>query len=267
MYHLAKDHIKIRASNEIIVSRVVSSLGLAMASSVQSIYLKSMGMTDSSIGFILAITSIAVMLSSPLLPGVMEKYRLSNVYTSSVLLLGLSYLCFSLVKTPPLAVLIIIVSGILSALIINSASVLFRDSSSSFKNFTKYQGLLSSLNNFAWTIGPLLGGFILSGSGLDYVWVFSGGSVIMAAMFLKIMPLKIPLKHRETIDSDWRANIYFYFSHKKLVLAYVQNLGTGIWWTMVWTFMPLFLIEHGYSGSDIGIFLAATQLPPFFARV
>lgn len=261
MINLARERFHIRASSEMILTRLVSSMGLAVATVVVSLYLRDVGLSDSSIGFVTAVSSIVVALSMPLLPVLLERFNELKIYTVALIALGGVFAAMGYVTHVLLAIALYYLSRVFIGIYGNAASITFKDVSGSRKEFTKAQGLASSLMNVGWVVGPLLGGLILATYDMRTTFLAAGGFMVLAAAIIIVKPIKLRDKKRARFDTDWLDNVRFYISRKNLILAYLQRFGVTGWWAFLWTFIPLFMIEQGYSPGSIGFALALTQVP------
>jgi hypothetical protein len=52
-----------------------------------------------------------------------------------------------------------------------------------------------------------------------------------------------------------------FFSDKKLIVPYIMVTGIEIWWSLVYIYVPLFIIKNGLSEMFVGYFLSVVVIP------
>ncbi|HET7673612.1 MAG TPA: MFS transporter, partial [Candidatus Saccharimonadales bacterium] len=197
------------------------------------------------------------------MPPILEKYNQRKLLIFSAFLASISFVAFSYTNSIILSVLILtLAQGSLHANY-SALIVLFKDSTRTVEEFTKDTGLLGSFNNLGWFVGPMLGGLALGNYGFKGLFTLAGSLTLIGGLYVLLFPFKTMVKHRRSIDGDIKANIRYYLSSKHLRISYLQKLGVELWWGVIWTFIPIFMLKGGYSSATIGLFLSLTQLPLF----
>ena len=258
-----KQLLHLKPTYELIVIRMLFSLGIAAAIVGTSLYLVELGLTDSQVGFFRGGASLVVGVFFLFLPPFLEKFNQLRLIISSSLLVGLFLALFGITKYLVIAMIIIIAIDLAAGVFSNAKSILFKDSARNKKEFIKDTGFAGSFANLGWFLGPLLGGLMLNYAGFRGLFALSGFLVALGGVYVFLFPFKTTVKKRAKLDSDLRANVKFYTSRKMLKIAYFQRMGTPIWWAFIWTFMPIFMLNDGYSLASIGLYIGATQLPLF----
>jgi MFS family permease len=254
-----KELYRHRAIPELLTSRLVENFGFAIMSGVWSILLFKEGLTDGEIGVVRGLAVILTLLTSLLLPRLLEKYDESIVYPLSLALAGV----MAFLAGAPSVILITI--AFLSVRLLNSVkqssfSVMFRDSFRKITDYTMAQGVLSGLMSFAWLIGPFAGGFIMDKFDPVGAMYVSGCFLILASIIAAIK--RVPhITKQVRSDLNPIANISFFTKIRGLNVSYMMKSGIDVWWAFIFTFLPLFMLENGYSLFEIGMVLGLTQLP------
>ena len=112
MSYLAKEKFHLRASNEMILARMVGSFGFAMVATIMSIYLSDAGLSDSQVGYLTGGASVAMIAVSFMMPMVLERHNELKIYIYSTVALGLAWFILGNTKAIVAIVLIIFASRI-----------------------------------------------------------------------------------------------------------------------------------------------------------
>ena len=258
-----KSALHLKPTHELVSTRMLFTLGIAATTVGVPLYLISLGMADSEIGIFIGITAFLIAIASLFMPPILERFNQYRLLIISSVLTGLSYVLFGYTKNTALAMTLVFITNLCITININSLSILFKDSTRSKQEFTRDTGLMGSLVNFSWFIGPLLGGLVLNYAGVNGLFILSGSLCIISAIYLFILPIKTVVKKRAELDISIKENLHFYLSKPSLKIAYIQRMGITIWWGFIWTFMPIFMARNGYSVASIGLFISLSQLPLF----
>ncbi|MCA9348787.1 MFS transporter [Candidatus Saccharibacteria bacterium] len=263
MSDFLKSPIHIKASGEILVSRIALSMGTSILTAIASIYFHNIGLTDAAVGYVAALGSLLAIVFTMVAPYLLEKYSEIVIYVVSGILLSFATIFLGLTKVVPVAIITYCLTNILLMFGGNAINIALKDTTSSKREFTNLQGIFGSLINFSWFVGPILGGLALSQLGTRNTLLLSGGFIMISAIIIVLLPIHVKGKRRVKLDTDPLANIKFYLSRKNLTIAYIQSLGVRLWWGYVWAFLPLFMLDNGYSPTSVGLVVGATQLPLF----
>lgn len=260
---LAKSLLHLKPTYELVISQVLFALGYAVAIVGIPLYFIHIGLTDSQVGIFTGFISLLMIVTSLYMPPILEKYNQRKLLIFSAFLASISFVAFSYTSSIILSVLILtLAQGSLHANY-SALIVLFKDSTRTVEEFTKDTGLLGSFNNLGWFVGPMLGGLALGNYGFKGLFTLAGSLTLIGGLYVLLFPFKTMVKHRRSIDGDIKANIRYYLSSKHLRISYLQKLGVELWWGVIWTFIPIFMLKGGYSSAAIGLFLSLTQLPLF----
>jgi MFS family permease len=259
----AKSLLHLKPTYELVTSQVLFSLGHAVAIVGIPLYFIKLGLSDSQIGIFLGVISLLMAVVSLYLPPVLERFNQRKLLIYSAFSASACFAIFGLTGSASLAIFILALAQVSLHINYSALIVLFKDSTRSVQEFTRDTGLLGSLNNLGWFIGPLLGGLTLREFGFKGLFVLAGSLTLLGGLYVLLFPFKTVIKNRAKLDGDIKANIRYFLSKPHLRIAYIQKLGVDLWWGVIWTFVPIFMLKGGYSGAAIGLFLSLTQLPLF----
>ncbi|MBN1175940.1 hypothetical protein JXA48_04825 [Candidatus Woesearchaeota archaeon] len=68
-------------------------------------------------------------------------------------------------------------------------------------------------------------------------------------------------KPRKSYDTNYLRNIKDFFSNKKLHLPYIMATGVEVWWSLVYIYVPLFMIKNNLSDSSVALFFSLIIVP------
>lgn len=259
----SKSLLYLKPTYELVISKMLFSLGYAVAIVGLPLYFIQIGLTDSQIGIVAGIISLSIAVLFLYMPPILERFNQRKLLICGAFVGSLSFAIFGLTENAMLSV-VFLAFGQISLHISSSAlSVLFKDSTRSLQEFTKDTGLLGSFTNLGWFVGPLLGGLVLNVAGFKAVFAVAASFIMLAGLYVLLFPFKTVQKKRSKLDTSVKENLRFYLSSPQLRIAYLQRLGIDLWWGFIWTFIPIFMIRGGYGGAAIGLFIALTQLPLF----
>jgi MFS family permease len=261
-YH-AKSGMHLKPTFEIVVTRMIFTLGVAITTVGVPLYLVELGASDSQVGIYIGAMSLLIGALTLFLPPILEKFNQLKILIISYILTGFGLFAFGYTRYVFQAIFLLFVVHFFVTVGADSLGILFKDSTRGKKEFTRDTGLMGSLINFSWFIGPLIGGLMLNYAGVKGLFIMSGLFCLLAAIFILLLPFKTVNKKRPEIDSSLKENLFFYLARPKLRIAYIQNMSISVWWGFIWTFVPIFMVKQGYSVASIGIFIGLTQLPLF----
>jgi MFS family permease len=259
----AKSLFHLKPTYELVISKVLFSLGHAVAVVGIPLYFLQLGLSDAQIGIFTGLISLLIAVLSLYLPPVLEKFNQRKLLISSAFLASTSFIMFGFAETVTISIFLLAFSQIWLHVNSSALIVLFKDSTRSKEEFTKDTGFLGSFNNLGWFIGPLLGGLTLNAAGFKGVFILAGFLTLLGGLYVWLFPFKTVIKKRKRLDIKIKDNLKFYLSNVQLRIAYLQKFGVDLWWGFIWIFIPIFMLKEGYSGASIGLFLALTQLPLF----
>ncbi|PLX20761.1 hypothetical protein C0584_04940 [Candidatus Parcubacteria bacterium] len=253
-------------SNDLVVARMFLAFGYAIFCVTPALFLKSEGFSDSAIGFIMAGTSVLALVTSLYSTVVMEKINEYTLFLFSTFLPTVFLILLVIFPTFQVFILFLVMSSVFSTIRSNSFSILFKDITKN-NEYTKKEGMMYSFLNIGWFIGPFLGGLLIEN--YSFAHTFALTSMFFSITFLISYSLKLKLRKKEhkVIDANIIQNIFSYFRNKDLIHAYFIAFSSAFWYVLIFTYLPLFIVDSGLGETWVGIFVALTQLPLIFIQL
>jgi len=249
--------VKIR---ELVAVRTLTAIGLGAVATVMSLYLNTFGLSVSEIGFISAGFLLISFLFTVNSARILERFEQTSLLIFSIGLSCLSYFLIGIFNSLPIFLLLMSFVMIAGALRTESFNIIFRDNLKN-KNLNEEEGLMYSLLNIGWLVGPLIAGFFMIKFGLSSVFIFTSIFFAIALLLFLTMNLKNIKKKRAGIDdSSWK-NFLDFIKNKKQHRPCLMSLGLQIWWAMIYVYVPLFIIKNGLNETAVAIFMALIVLP------
>jgi len=251
---------RLTKSNELAIVQLIISIGIAAIDTVWALYFDSFGISASTIGFISAflvfVSFITAFLSTPIL----QKYDQNKIIMLAMLFGGIAYLAISFTHNFYLFVGMAIVVTALSVFRVNAFDITFRDNTPD-KDLNKQEGLYYTLMNLGWLVGPLIAGFFLVELGIASVFTVGSIFILVALGVFIFINLKRVKKKILVPDTNFFKNIWEFFRNKDLPLTFLMSVGLYAWWSIIYIYVPLFIVHKGFSEAYIGIFFAVIVIP------
>jgi len=237
----------------------IVALGIALVDTIWAVYMNSFVNSIVLVGYISAALTLVSFLSYFLFIPIIEKSKKNKLYSLTLLLFGISYILFAINTKFYFFIILAFFITILHTLRITCFGIIVKENSPE-KQLSRNEGLMYTFMNLAWTIGPLIAGFFSQKFGINRVFLLSALFIFIAFFILKILKVKKP-KVKKRIDKNMFKNFFDFFKSKERSLAYFLGGGVNYWWSLIYLFMPLFILERGLSTPWIGYFLFAVAVP------
>jgi MFS family permease len=170
-----------------------------------------------------------------------------------------SYILFSeLTQVYVIAILGIIVA-IAGSLRITCFGIIVRDKTKN-GSVAKNEGLIYTSLNLAWLVGPLIAGFIAEKYGINKVFLFAAVMIFLSLALFDIFNIHDGRKCEKIDKNSFKIFINF-FKTKKLLKSYILSGGGNFWWALIYTYIPIYMIQKGLSDITVGYFLFAIVIP------
>lgn len=257
--NLKKEMTSMRPISKLTTLSLFSSLGFAAAYAIWAIYLESFFHNPSYVGFLQSFFTIISVLSCFFIIPLLQKYRKAGLYLLGLLAYTVSYAIFAVF--PNLYVIIIFGTGLMffASLRLAAFGILVREKSKG-KDVSKNEGMLYAFSNFAWMIGPIIAGFISSKYGFSKVFIFSSSVIFLASLLFIFFKIKDEKPKGKVSRNLFRIAVGF-FKSRKLIFNYIISAGVTFWWTFIYVYVPIFIIESELSEIVVGFFLAGVTIP------
>ncbi len=237
----------------------IVSLAASLIDTIWAVYLNGFLHNASSVGFFSSFLSLLAFVSAFMLVPFIEKSNKPVLYSICLLLSAVFNVIFAINKNFLVFVLIAILITLVSVVRIITRGIIVKDGSKK-KSLSKSEGIVFSVNNVAWVIGPLIAGFVLVEVGIPYVFSLSAILVLIGFLLFRMTNVKNP-KNNKKFDGNAMKNFVDYFRNKDRVIIYMMTMGISFWWVLIYLYIPLFIIEKGLNKGLIGIFLFLVAIP------
>jgi MFS family permease len=241
-----------------IISFVVS-IASAFVSTIWAVYMDSFLQNVVLVGFISAGLTLVSFFSYFIFIPVIERIDKTKIYFFTLLLFALTYFLFAINTKFYVFIILAVIITILATLRVTSFGIIVKDKSGD-KHLSRNEGLIYTFLNVAWVIGPLLAGYLSEKFGISLIFTLSAIFILISAILFKISRIKNP-HIMKNIDGNLVKNFIDFFKDKKRVKAYLLGGGVNLWWTLIYIFVPLYIIRSGLDIIWVGYFLFAIAIP------
>ncbi|MFH1522082.1 MAG: MFS transporter [archaeon] len=238
---------------------LLCSLSFAYINTIWAVYLDSFISSTVVIGFFSAFLTVIGFLACFLFIPIIEKNNKAKLFSISLVLFIIAYLLFAFTKNFYLMILLSIFVTLVYALRMASFGILIKDNSSG-KKLSKNEGMIYTLMNVSWVVGPLVAGYVAAGFGIRSVFILAAIFIAVGLLFFKLARIN-GKKRKNGKDNNILKNFLAFFSHKKRVVAYFLGAGVNFWWALIYLFIPLMILHSGLGDLEIGYFLFAVAVP------
>ena len=236
----------------------ISSLGFACAGTIWAIYLDSFIHNESYVGFLVTLFTIIGLLSYIFIIPFIGKNSKSKIYTISLFLYAVSYLLFGILDNLQAAILLSIFVSIVASLRITTYGIIVSDKSKK-QSLARNEGLIYTLLNISWLIGPLLAGFIARQYGLRSVFFIA--SIFVSISFILLMNFNLKDDRIKKKSDGVLKSCADFFRNKDLKICYILSGAINFWWALIYIYVPMKIIDSGYNPEIVGYFLFAITIP------
>jgi len=235
------------------------SISSALVSTIWALYIDSFVHNEAIVGFISSGLTLVGFISYFLFIPLIEKNSKSKIYAYSLILFAVAYLLFAINTKFYFFVILAFLITIGYTFKVTSFGIIIRDKSKD-TTLARNEGIMYTILNCAWVIGPLIAGFIANSYGISIVFALSAIFIFLAFLmfsFSKINDANISKKsHRDVIK-----NFADFFKNNQRKLSYLISGGVNLWWGFIYLFVPLHIVRSGLNNLWVGYFLFAVAVP------
>lgn len=241
------------------VTGFIAALAASLIDTIWAVYIDSFVHNISVVGYIsTALTLISFFCHFFFIP-LIEKTKKSLIYFITLVSMAVIYLLFAINRNFYFFLLLAVVITVLMTLRITSFGLIIKDKSNQ-KKLSRNEGLMYSFWNTAWIIGPLIAGYLSEILGINLIFALSAIFLLFASLFFRVSGIK-DSNIKKKVDADMRKNFIDFFRNKHRVKAYLLGGGVNLWWTLIYLFVPLYIIRNNLSTLWVGYFLFAIPVP------
>ena len=238
---------------------VLVTFSASFVDTIWAVFLYGYLKNNAYVGFFSAFLTLISFISFFWFIPLIEKNDKDKLFIAAIVFSIVSYLLFAVVKNIYLIFFVALLSTLAINLRIASFGIIVRDNSNK-KELVKDEGVLYSLYNTGWLLGPLAVGFIASR--FDYRGVFISAALflVLALYFFWIFHI-IDYAKKKHFDKDIFKNFKDFFKKKDRVIAYLLGGGVNFWWVLIYLYMPLYIYEQGLAIWWLSGFFVVVLLP------
>jgi len=240
----------------------LTSFAAAFIDTIWAVYMQKFLGNMALVGFFSSFLTIIAFFAFFFFVPFIEKRDKSKLYSMSLVLFFIAYLLFAINRNPYIFAILAIVTTILSALKITSFGIIVRDKSRETE-LSRNEGVMYTILNIAWVIGPLLSGLLSEFLGLSFIFVISAIFILLAFISFKVSRMK-DSNLKKKIDGNMYKNFKEFFRNKHRVFSYIIGGGIPFWWGLIYLFVPMYIIQRGLPIEWVGYFMFAIAVPMIF---
>ena len=164
----------------------IASLAFAMLSAIWSIYIDSFVNSMVIVGIIGAVLSICSVISYFVFISLAKRSDKGKLYFYSVLIVLLSYVFFAITRNFYVFMILALIFTAAMALRVMSFGLLVKDNSCR-KKLSKNEGIIFTLMNMAYVIGPLLAALVADRFGINSVFALGAVFLLISLLWFKFL--------------------------------------------------------------------------------
>jgi predicted MFS family arabinose efflux permease len=204
--------------------------------------------------------SFIVLMTTLSLPFIFRGVRRRWVYSIGIVLIMLAALCFAAN---------VVVGQVLATYLRNAGASILSITLSLYimdniskSEMTRSEPVRMTLATISWVVGPALGTLLYArfGSVAPQLAVLAAGLLLMAGFWFARLkdPVALP---PGTIDGfNPLSNVVTFFRQPRLRLAWSIAFGRSCFWSALFIYGPLLMLEGGLSKTVAGMVISASQL-------
>lgn len=260
-----KQALPIRGLLPIVLTSFFFNFAYTLVSPVYPLFVKELIENDSYVGYFAASLAFLMIIYSFLIQPLLARFKKISILKFGLIGLSASFVAIYFVNSIYTLLIVELFRTFFLTCILVPTALLIRDVANK-KNLGKTEGFYFTIANLAWMIGPLLGGLIANYYGLKEIFLLSA---ILPLLSFVIISSKKFKEHNvlHKIHHRIPANLSDFVKSKSHALLFIMSMGLLFWWSMIYTFIPLYINDSGFSVETVGIVLFMVVLPLILLEV
>ena len=224
-----------------------------------------------SVSVLFLVVSFAGLAATLTVPWLVRKLARRWVYTLGALMLAGATLSMMAGSLPFLVLgLILRIGAVITMTVCLSLYILDHVSRT---EYTRAEPIRLMYAGVAWMIGPTLGAWLADAVDIRAAYALSSVSALVCLAYF----WRLRLRDTETLtvfqgrSPNPVRHFARFFQQPRLVFAWVAAVGRYVWWVMFFVYVPIYVVESGYSkilaGALISIGSGFLIFLPLFGRV
>ena len=234
---------------------LINSIFTTLIFPIFPLYIKSFGLSDVGVGFITTFIAILLLIYTLLMSKILSKIKKLTLLRFGFLGSAVTLFLFTLLTNIYQFLFLQLFRAFFIASMFITFGLFVREYSTR-KSIGKSEGIYYTVANIGFLIGPLVGGLLAAAYSFNLIF----NIVAVVQLLIVILLFTYPLKEKPT-NNKHEFKIIEYFKNKQLILLYLIGIGLMSWWSLIYTYLPLFADEKGFSTGLIGVALAAVAIP------
>ncbi len=237
----------------------IVSFASALITTIWAVYLDSFLGSTVGVAILSAFLSLIAFSSYFVFIPMVEKYDKANIFFYSLLIGIPLYALIAFATNFYVFFILAFFSTVLVTLRVTSFGIIIKDRSPKGQ-LSKNEGLLFSFMNLSWVIAPLVAGYVASVSGAKYVFLLSTLFFFFGLVLFKTGNIRDG-HVKKNLHIGMKKNFLDFFKNRDRIFAYIIGGGPVMWFSLIYLFIPLYIIRSGLDKLWIGYFLFAISVP------
>lgn len=260
MIHLDTLRKKFSTVSELGAIRLLNGIGFSIFDAVFAIYMLSMLYKDSYVGYLSAGVAIVTIFANLYLIPMFERKKSSSLFFYSLVAYAIIFCLFAINRNIYVFVFLFVVIHIAKLILDESYDLLVRKESGK-NSISRSEGLVYSIGNIGWLVGPLISGFIAERYSIPMSFLLSAVFIMMSLISFKLSGIHDTTHKIKHVDNKIIKNFKDFIKKKDLLKGFYVNAFNYFWWTMIYLFVPMYMVNNGVSLHYVGVFLFAVVIP------
>ena len=260
MFHFPSSPFKFSRLGGFGVIVFIIAFAVSLVDTVWSVYIYQFTQSTVLVGLISTLFTVVSLLSFVLLIPFLERNNKSRLYQWSLLLMGICYILFLFTQNIWVIILLGVILSILTVIRINCFGIIVRDTSPS-KELAGNVGIIYTTINLGWLVGPLVSAFLAERYGLPLLFLLAAFFFFLALLSFKLLHIQTKKRVRLHTDGNFLKNIRSFFNNKDFIKTYIVTGAPAVWWSFIFVYAPLYIIERGLELQWVAYFLFAVMIP------
>ena len=234
------------------------------------LYVRSLGISDTALGFIAASSTIVGILASLPAGAISDAIGRRRVVLFAALIFATAPFLYLFVHNAGTLVLVRVYHGLATAILGPVALAIVADTYSTGRG--ERMGWYSSATLVGRFLAPFVGGLLIFSNDFHLVYLADGFAGIIALFLATRLPpeANVPDKVRQTLAGNWRKygkEISFVFHHKGILATSGVEAAQYFGYGCLETFLPVYLNEKlGFAAWQIGLLFTAQIVVTAFTK-
>ncbi|HTY43622.1 MAG TPA: MFS transporter [Patescibacteria group bacterium] len=237
----------------------IVALASSLIDTVWAVYMNSFLDNISLVGFLSAGLTVLALISYFIFIPYIEKNKKTRAYILSLIMMAATFILFAINADFYIFIILAVAYTVLTCLRITSFGIIVKDRCSE-KQLPRNEGLMYTILNVAWVIGPLIAGYVSDEFGISKIFILAAILFLMSALVFKFSKIKDSHIKKRT-DRNMIKNFLEFFEDRGRVQAYIMGASVGLWWILIYLFVPIYILENHMDTLWVGYFLFAVAVP------